>query len=48
MAAEYVEQSDEDDDDQYGSVDADILYEQYCKKMFRDFKTQRMYENIEK
>jgi len=39
MANEYVEDPSEEEEEVYTNVDADIMYDQYCKKMFRDFKT---------
>ena len=46
MAAAYVEA--ESDGEEYADADANMLYDSYCKKMFRDFKTQKLYENVEK
>ena len=48
MANEYVEDPSEEEEEVYTNVDADIMYDQYCKKMFRDFKTQKIFENVEK
>jgi len=51
MAKEYIEgESDAnmDDADEYAALDNDVVYFNYCKRMFKDFKTQRMYENTEK
>ena len=48
MANEYVEEGSDDDEEEEQLKDSNIAYEQFCNKMFRDFKVYKLQEKVEK
>lgn len=48
LAQDFIEEDSEDEYKDYGSVDVDQMYQQYCKKMFRDLRPFKFTDNIDK